>query len=143
MVKANRSSGRLAGLFRAVIALWLAVVSVASAADVEASLDRDSVPAGEGALLTLSISGASPRRPEIPAVDKLIVQTRGQQQKIQMFNGSVVRSVDYTYVVGSNTAGDYVIPAIQVEVDGEVFSTQPLKLKVLDAGAAQPPAGVP
>ena len=49
----------------------------------------------------------------------------------------------YTYVVGSNTPGDYQIPAIEVTVDGKKLSTQPLKLKVLDAGAAQPPAGMP
>jgi hypothetical protein len=146
MVNGLLSAGRVSGVLRSLLALWVAAVTmsgVVSAAEVEATLDRASVPAGEGALLTLSISGASPGRPEIPAVDKLIVQPRGQQQKIQMFNGSIVRSVDYTFVVGSNTAGDYVIPAIQVEVGGQMLSSQPLKLKVLDAGAARPPAGIP
>lgn len=137
--------GWMSGVSRRLLVFGVAAVTagmVASAAEVEASLDRNSVPAGEGALLTLDISGASPGRPEIPPVDKLIFQTRGQQQKIQMFNGTTVRSVVYTYVVGSNTAGDYVIPAIQVSVDGQMLKTQPLKLKVLDAGAAQPPAGM-
>ncbi len=135
----------MAGLLRLVLALCVAVVSVgmtASAAEVDASLDRDSVAAGEGALLTLDISGGSPGRPEIPAVDMLIVQPRGQQQNIQMFNGSIVKSVVYTYVVGSNTAGDYVVPAITVKVGGQMLKTQPLKLKVLGAGVAQPPAGM-
>ena len=108
MVNGILSKGRASRLLRLVLALWFAALSagmVASAAEVEASLDRDSVPAGEGALMTLSISGARSGKPEIPEVDRLIIQPRGQQQKIQMFNGSVVRSVDYTYVVGSNTAG--------------------------------------
>jgi hypothetical protein len=145
MVNEILSAGRASGLLRLLLALWVAAMSVGSvavAAEVEASLDRDSVPAGEGALLTLSISGASANRPEIPAVDELIVQSRGQQQKIQVFNGTTVTSVEYTYVVGSNTAGDYVIPAISVKAGGETFATQPLKLKVLDAGAAQAPLGM-
>ncbi|MES2477245.1 MAG: BatD family protein [Verrucomicrobiota bacterium] len=121
----------------------ISLVMMASAAEVEALLDRDSVPVGQGALLTLSISDSSPARPEIPAVDKLIVQPRGQSHKMQNFNGITTMSVEYSYVVGSNTAGDYEIPSIQVRVGGEVLKTQPLKLKVLDAGAAQAPAGMP
>ena len=47
------------------------------------------------------------------------------------------------YAVGSHTPGDYQIPAINVTVDGQKLVTQPLKLKVLAAGAGQPPAWVP
>ncbi len=143
MVKANLS---IKGIFRALRVCCLIagmVLSSAMAAEVEASLDRESVAAGNGALLTLSISGASPSRPEIPAVDKLIVQSRGQSHKMQMFNGTTVSSVDYSYVVGSNTPGTYVIPAIQVTVGGQLMKTQPLTLEVVDAGTAQPPPGMP
>ncbi|MES2658200.1 MAG: BatD family protein [Verrucomicrobiota bacterium] len=118
-------------------------VAVATAAEVEAVLDRDSVPAGNGAVLRLTISGGRAGQPVIPPVDKLIVQPRGQSQQMQMFNGTTTVSMIYNYVVGSNTPGDYMIPAINVTVDGKQYSTQPLKLKVLDSGAAQPPPGMP
>lgn len=137
------------GLFRSVRILiaagltTLLCLSAVSAAEVEAALDRDSVPAGNGALLTLKISGNESGQPVIPPVDKLIVQPRGKSQQMQMYNGTTTVSTTYSYVIGSNTPGDYVIPAIEVAVGGGKFSTQPLKLKVLDAGAAQPPAGLP
>ena len=136
------------GLFRGMrilVAIVLSVFSmaVAKAAEVEAALDRESVPAGNGALLTLTISGGQAGTPAIPAVEKLILQPRGQSQRMQMFNGTTTVSTIYNYVVGSNTPGDYVIPPIEVTVDGNKISTQPLKLKVLDAGAAQPPPGLP
>ncbi|MEY3896420.1 MAG: hypothetical protein RLZZ214_1940, partial [Verrucomicrobiota bacterium] len=126
-----------------VIAAFGVVLSIAKAAEVTATLDRDSVPAGNGAVLTLKVSGGKAGKPEIPEVENLIVQPRGQSQQMQLFNGHTTVSVTYNYVVGANVAGDYQIPAIDVVVDGKKYSTQPLKLKVLTAGAAQPPAGMP
>ncbi|MEO7099896.1 MAG: BatD family protein [Luteolibacter sp.] len=129
--------------FIAIFVLTVASgVGLISAAEVNAQLDRDSVPVGNGAMLTLRISGGRAEAPEIPKVPNLIVEPRGQSQQIQMMNGRTTVSVVYNYVVGSQTAGEYQIPAIDVTVDGQKFSTQPLKLKVLADNASQPPAGM-
>ncbi len=117
--------------------------SLAVATEVEATLDRESVPAGEGALLSLKITGGRAAQPVIPELANFIFQPRGQSQNIQMVNGTTTVSVSYNYAVGSMTPGDYIIPPIEVTVGGEKLTTQPLKLKVLDSGAAQPPAGIP
>ena len=132
------------------LAKWLATITLAfigltaavSAAEVDAQLDRESVPAGNGAILTLKISGGRAGRPTIPETGNLIVQNGGESTQMQMFNGHTTHSVTFKYVVGSRTPGDYQIPAIEVTVDGKKLSTQPLKLKVLAAGAAQPSAGI-
>lgn len=125
---------RLAGFI-----LLLVTAAFSHAAEVEASLDQDSVPVGEGAILTLTIKGGQVGRPEVPAVDKLVVNPYGQSQQMQIINGGVTRSLIYTYVVGSGTAGDYVIPPITVNVAGEKHETPPLKLKVLAGDADEPP----
>ena len=127
--------------FRKVIGIVLLISTPAIAVEVDAQLDRDSVPAGNGAVMTLRISGSRAGQPQIPEVENLIIQPRGQSQQIQMLNGKTTLSVIYTFVVGSNTPGDYQIPAIDVKVDDQKYTTQPLKLKVLDSGVAQPPAG--
>ncbi len=134
---------RLAKAAAAFIAVAVCSVSLVTAAEVEAALDRESVPAGNGAILTLKISGGRAGRPEIPETENLIAQDAGQSQQMQIVNGQTTVSVTYTYVVGSQTPGDYQIPAIDVTVDGKKYTTQPLKLKVLDSAAAQPPAGIP
>ncbi|MGL5017185.1 MAG: BatD family protein, partial [Luteolibacter sp.] len=126
-----------------LLATTAMLLSAATAAEIEARLDRDSVPAGNGAILEIKISGGTVARPAIPAVENFIVQPRGQQKKIEMFNGVTSESTTYSYAVGSTVPGDYHIPAIEVTVGGNKLTTQPLKLKVLDAGAAQPPAGMP
>jgi BatD DUF11 like domain len=123
--------------------VFVCLMSSVFAAEVEATLDRESVPAGNGAILTLKVAGSRTGKPEIPAVPNLIVQPRGQSQQMQMINGTTTVSVTYTYVVGANVPGDYEIPAINFTLDGKKLSTLPLKLKVLDSAAAQPPAGLP
>lgn len=121
--------------------LALAFISAAGmAAEVTATLDRDSVVAGNGAVLTVDISGGSAGRPEIPEVADLIVNPRGQNQQYRMENGRMSASVSYGYAVGSMTPGDYVIPGIKVTVDGKEFTTEPLKLKVTPDGSPPPPA---
>ena len=109
------------------------------AVEVSATLSTDSVAAGEGALLTLSVTDGRPSgEPVIPPVKDLIVNSRGTSQNIQIINGAMTRSLSYTYVVGSNQEGEYEVPAIKVRVGGREYSTQPLKLRVRAAADAKP-----
>lgn len=125
-----------------MVVIFACFLGIAAAAEVDVELDRDSVPAGSGALFTLKITGGRAEQPEIPRVENLIMEPRGQSQQMQMFNGRTSVSTIYHYVVGSNTPGDYEIPALKVTVDGKQVLTRPLKLKVLDSAAAKPPAGM-
>ena len=111
----------------------------AGAAAVGATLDRDSVPAGNGALLTLTITGSRVDQIQLPEVENLIIQGRDQSRQIQMNGGQTIVSLTCTYAVGSNTPGNYQIPPIAVSIDGQQLTTKPLTLKVLDAAAAQAP----
>lgn len=126
-----------------LVLMVFGMTSWSSAAEVFAELDRDSVPAGNAAIMTLRISGGKADKPEIPAIPNLIIESRGQSQQMQIVNWHTTVTMIYTYIVGSQTPGDYQIPPLTVTVDGKKLSTQPLNLKVLDAGAAQPPAGTP
>lgn len=126
------------------VSIGVAVVPVAhmAAADIEAQLDRDTVVVGNGALLTVRISGGRAGQPAIPAVENLIIQPRGQSQNFQSINGQTTVSVTYSYAVGANVPGDYQIPAIDVMVGGQKLTSQSLTLKVVAAAVAQPPAGL-
>jgi len=145
MVALFSISGRFHKLLKpVVVGFMLAACLVLSckAAEVAAQLDRNVVPAGSPAMLTLRISGGRASQPEIPEVPNLMVLPRGQSHGVEIVNGNMTTSATYTYAVGSNTPGDYQIPAIEVTVDGKKFTTMPIKLKVLANGAAQPPPGV-
>ncbi len=113
----------------------------AAAVEVDARLDLESVEVGNGAIMTLRISGARSGKPEIPEVENLIIQSRGQSQQVQMVNGITSVSVIYQYAVGSNVPGDYQIPSIAIVLDGKRYATQPLMLKVLGSAVASAVSG--
>jgi len=108
------------------------------AAEVTAKLSADSIPVGQGVMLSVNVSGGRlSGEPEIPIVDNLIINSQGTSQNIQIINGDITRSLTYNYVVGSNTEGTYEIPAIRLTVDGKQVLTKLLKLKVVAAADAQ------
>lgn len=135
-------SFHLKNLLVAIISMVVLSSGLGMAAEVEAQLDRESVEVGNGALLTLRIEGGKATRPNLPEIPDFIIQPRGQSQQVQMANGRTTVSLVYSYAVGSTKAGDYEIPGIEVTVDGESFTTEPLKLKVLAGSASQPPSGL-
>jgi len=126
-----------------IVVSVMALTSLTLAAGIDAQLDRDTVVAGNGAVITLRISGGSDHQPDFPAVENLIIQPNGKNQQVQITNGQITRSTSYTYVVGSHTPGEYRIPVIDLMIDGKKFTTQPLTLKVIAAGASQPSNGTP
>ena len=65
-------------LVAAVISTAVGMPSLGFAAEVEATLDRDAVPAGNGALLTLTMSGGNVGQIELPEVENFIIQGRDQ-----------------------------------------------------------------
>lgn len=139
----DNSFPRLVRVATAIMLMLVSMMASATAAEVEARLDHESVSAGSGVLLTISIAGGRSQAPAIPEVADLIIESRGESQQMRMFDGQTTVTTTYRYIVGSNTPGDYRIPALEVTVDGSKQFTQPLKLKVLAAAAAQPPAGMP
>ena len=120
----------------------LALAAPLTAAEVTATLIPESVPAGQGATLTIRIVNGDVTALNAPEVPGLIFQGPNQGRQVNMVNGVTTSSMTLTYAVGSMTAGDYTIPPFTVTVDGAGVQTQPLKLKVTPS-AAQTPAGLP
>ena len=123
-------------------ALWWCVAA-AQAAKFTAALDRDAVLLGESVKLTLSFEGASPGgMPRLPAIPGL--QVGGGMSS--SFNSTIgpdgkAQSVQsYSVDLIATAAGDFQIPALQIEIGGEKLSSAPLKLKVMLEDPVTPPA---
>lgn len=121
---------------------WLivlvAVGTQAFGAQVQALLDANRIATGEGASLTIQVTGGQPVHPEIPQVPGLIIDFQSQNQMFSVINGVTTQTVSYTYLVGSQTAGEYTIPSFIVKVDGSTLSTAPQQLTVYDDGSVKP-----
>lgn len=122
-------------------ALWIA--SAAWAADFTVSLDRDTITVGEQAALSLKFDGVQPQgTPDLPAISGLQFQYVGSSTSVNISNGQTGSSFTYNYiynyVVLAQRDGQFTIPALTVDVDGQRLVSQPVTLTVTKASA--PPA---
>ena len=123
--------------------LMLALFTLATlrAAEVTATLSSPSVPAGEGAQLSIKIINGEVTALTAPEVPGLILNGPNQGRQVSIVNGVRTSAMSLTYVVGSLAAGEYDIPPFRLTVDGAEVQTQAFKLSVTPS-AAQAPAGL-
>ena len=133
---ARRSAGFI---FPAVAILFLAVLNFsvvpALAANFTASLDRDTITLGESATLSLAFEGGQSRNVPTPSVAGLQIVQAGTSQNVSFVNGAMSSTVTVTFSVTARQAGEFTIPAMSADVNGQQLTSQPLKLTVLKANA--------
>lgn len=117
------------GLLGWLAALWLCCAATPT---FHASLDRQVAPVGEPVTLDLSFTGGEPDQvPQIPSPPGLQITYLGPSRQVIMVNGRISTTVTHKYTVLGQQPGDYTLPAIQVRVNGQALSSQPLQLKIV------------
>ena len=123
-----------------ILFLCFFALSLFAAPKFTASLDKDTASIQETVELTLKFEDSEPKgRPTLPAMNGLRVVGQSQSQNFSLINGKMNREFSFVFTLAPTREGDITIPALQVEVDGQKLSSQPLKLKVVKSIA--PPAG--
>jgi hypothetical protein len=112
------------------LAMLLVVLlpGAAWAASFTASLDRDTLTLGESATLSLAFEGGSPGRIPAPSVNGLQITQAGTAQNMSWINGAMSTTVTVSFSVTPQRAGEFTIPALTAEVNGQQLATAPLKL---------------
>lgn len=133
--------------FGAALALALLGVGAKSAAAVSfsASLDRDTVLVGETVSLTLKCEGgalkAIPPLPQVPGLQ--FAQSVSSAMNSTLGPDGRMASVhSYTLSFVPLQPGEMVIPPITAEIEGQKYTSQPLRLKVLQSDPSAPPASL-
>jgi hypothetical protein len=120
-----------------VIGLLLTATGAFADVSVVASIDRNHVAFGESVTLTLAVQGTqSGAQPSIPRVDGLSFDGPSTQSSFSLNNGQMSQSVSFVYQVTPARTGEFTIPAIAVNVGGNRYSTEPIRL-VVEKGSAQ------
>ena len=136
---------RLKNNFLPGVILVLAVLCLGGvrldAATFTASLDRDTIALGESATLSLTFEDGSPRNvPLPPNVAGLQIAYVGPSSQFSFVNGETKSTVTYNFTLTPRQAGDFVIPALQAQVNGQIMTNQPLKLTVTPPNSPSPAA---
>jgi len=123
---------------RIVILVFAAGFLITSgwAASFTASLDRDSIALGEQATLSLKFDGVQPQdAPGIPNIPGLQFQYVGPSSSFSFINGQTSSSITYNYIVSPQHDGEFVIPGMRADVNGQQLASSPLKLIVSKVNA--------
>ena len=127
---------------RFITKIWLVLVAVALAsgaalaASFTSSLDRDTITLGEQATLSLKFEGVQPQdAPGIPNIAGLQFQYVGPSSSFSFINGQTSSSVTYNYIVTADHEGQFIIPAMQANVNGQQLACGALKLVVTKVNA--------
>ena len=117
---------------RKTLALLLAAALLARTAGAvafTASLDRDALTLGESATLSLTFEGGQPGNVTMPPVDGLEIKQVGHSsQSTSDFSGHGSTVTTYLLAVTPQREGEFIIPAIRAEINGQPLATTPLKL---------------
>jgi len=114
---------------------------VLDGATFTASLDRDTISLGESVSLSLTFEGGNPQNVPMPEnVPNLQIAYNGTSQKFTMVNGQSSSSVSYNFTITARQTGDYTIPGVTVELNGQKLTSPALTLKVLKPNTPPPEA---
>jgi len=133
----------------ALLLTLMGIVTPCQAAPtLSASLDPRSFAVDQEATLTITVLDGKGVIEELPEVDGLLFQRRGQSRQHQIINGSLSSSTSTIFQVQAVRPGAFTIPPITLTVDGQQLKTKEIRVEVRpaaaggqtpDNGAAVPP----
>ncbi len=123
---------------KVLLLLLLAAIPL-MAGGVLAKLDRSEIFRGESANLTITAEGDRVEFPLISEIDGAPVLGTSSAQNTTIINGKVSQSRSKTYTFAPKKSVQ--IPSFNVTVDGKVYKTDPLTLKVVKPAPSK--AGAP
>jgi len=110
------------------IFIILSIFTSLFAGGVKATLDRSSISVGEFATLNLTITGTDIKKPKIDKICDSEILSTSTQTSIRMINSNYTKSYILSYKFQPQHSCK--IKPIDVEVDGVVYKTNVLELKV-------------
>ena len=121
------------------MAIALLLVATCSWAEISVSLklDRSETLLTDAVQLTVNVSGSrdSDSTPEISGLGSFDVKSGGTSSRFEFVNGKVSSGVDYTYYIQPQKTGTFQIGPARVRIDGEVYTSNSAKLKVVQPAA--------
>lgn len=110
---------------------------------ITAELDKRQGELGEAFQLILTITGKLKDELNIPEIKNATINQAGVSRNFQWINGQTTSEVQYSYTIIPAEPGQYTVPSIKVELDGQVEQTPVLTFQVTGQGSNHPNAGPP
>ncbi|MCA9407688.1 MAG: protein BatD [Candidatus Omnitrophica bacterium] len=103
---------------------------------LEAEISSTKITLDGSLQLTLTVYNHKNAEPIVlPAIEGFDANYRGQSSRVSIVNGQYSNSVSFTYVLYPQKTGQFTIPAIVTEIEGQKYSTQSISVEVIDGSA--------
>lgn len=108
-----------------------------SAASVKAELAETEVVQGNMAQLRITATGNRAAFPDIKDIAgvEVVAKSQGQSNSITSINGKVINKHKTTLVLTFEPKQDMIVPSYNINIDGKVYKTNPIELKVIKSNA--------
>ncbi len=119
-------------LLALVMCFVSAVYATADNLQMEASVNRTTVPLNGTIQLTVSITADSKSLPDygVPQLNDFNIFSTSQSKSISIINGKVKNTVYYVYTLGPKKIGTFTIPAFTLDYKDQKYQTNPIDITV-------------
>jgi hypothetical protein len=109
---------------------------------INARADRASIALDEQVLLTVTVTGnfLTIPQPDLTAITDFVVQSSGTSTQVSIVNGKMTSQGIFTYQLQPLNEGTAVIAPITINIDGQVYQTDPINIEILPAGTQTAPS---
>lgn len=115
--------------------------AAAFAQGISATVDQTRILLHEAFTLSVEISGRNAGEPKLPDLSGFAsLAGRSSSQNIQFVNGRMSASTTINYTFFAQAVGSFEIGPVEVEIDGQVQRTQPIRIEIVSSAGAAPPA---
>ncbi|MBI3892705.1 MAG: BatD family protein [Candidatus Wallbacteria bacterium] len=123
------------------LALWAGAAAAAPGVTLQATVDRDTVAAGEGLTYTLTVQSQSGQtgQPQPPDFQGFLATSSGTSTSLNMSAGAFQLTMSTSYQLIAQKEGSYTFGPAQLEFGGETIKSNPVTVRVLPGGTAPPP----
>ncbi|MBX7148251.1 BatD family protein [bacterium] len=125
-----------------ILLILLLVISLPAWADISVNLSADAsgITLEDELNVTVSVEGTKGGSdPSFPAMTGFKIVGSGTSTNLQIINGNVNISKQYTYVLIPQTEGTFILGPVSVFVDGKEFKSNELTIKVERPQQGMPP----
>ena len=99
------------------------------AASVSVSVDKQEVNLGDSVTFTITAKGKDVTFPQIYSIGNYKIIGTAQSSNISIINGNISKSISKSYTF--TPTQDVIIPSYEVKIDGKIYKTKPIKIKVV------------
>jgi hypothetical protein len=101
-----------------------------------AQVDRTTLSTDETLTLTVTVNGTvlNPPQPVLPTLAGFSVVGHSTSSQVSIINGAVTAQTVYSYRLQPTQPGELVIDSISLTLDGQTYTTAPIKIQVTQGG---------